>query len=328
MNEEFINLINAIADHYAPVWARPNPLNGEWIAGAVQGAVDGEIPPYVGMGNPDADILMVGREKALNPADAAYWDIILHELILNHAHWYDIVHDHADVHPHEVALLGRGAPFTWFSPYNPLRWLPTWTMVTGPGHHTYQGMWTAVNCNTGNADVNGLGQLNAAAAEAWQWRLFDKVFITELNLRVAKSSRKTRFKLTEWLEGPRFAFMAGMGAAFYQRFKTVVIYTGVNGAYVGQSGSAERLSLLQLFNPALGHADRHVHTFDLLWQHRGIGHAPVPYSSMRIEEYASGDGRRLLIMPHLSGSQGRIAAAAIQHLLCIEHGAGAAAGQG
>jgi hypothetical protein len=313
MNEEFINLINAIAHHYAPVGALPNPRNGEWIAGAVQHAVEGTIPPYVGMGNPDADILMVGREKALNPADAAYWDIILHELILNHAHWYDIVHHHADVHPHEAALLGRGAPFTWFSPYNPLRWLPTWNMVTGPGHHTYQGMWTAVNCNTGNADVNGLGGLNAAAAEAWLWSLFDKVFITELNLRVAVHGDDPGFDLANWLHGPRYTFMAGIGAPFYRRFKTVVIYAGVtNHHYVGAPGSPERLALVQLFNPTLTHANLVV-----------LGHP-----DQQIEQYANGQGARVLITPHLSGANGWGAAAAIQHLLCIEHGAGAAAGQG
>ncbi len=298
MNPEFIKLINAIAagDYAAP----PEPLNGAWIAEAIQRAIDRKNPPYLGMGNPDADILMVGREKALNPQDQAYWNIILHELVLNHAHWYDIVHHHAAVHPHDPALLGRAVPFTGFSPYNPLLWLSTWEMVTGQGHHTYQGMWTAVNYSTRNADVNGLGRLDAAAAEAWQWRLFDKVFITELNLQVAKSSRKTKFKLAEWLRRPRYTFMAGMGAPFYRRFKTVVIYTGLDNDYVGNHGERNRLDLVQLFNPTLTHDNRVV----------------LHQNGQTVEEYTTANGSRVLITPHLSGADGWGAAAAIQQLLC------------
>jgi len=240
----------------------------------------------------------VGKEKALDAGDAYYWPIILHELLLNHPHWYDIVVNHPHAWAHDPLLLNRPHPFTGFNPYNPLLLPATWPRVTGRGFHTYQGMWLAVDHGTTINDVTGLGRLTNAAAESWQWRLFDKVFITELSIVVARNSTAapTPFRLNEWLQSPRYRFMSGMAAPFYRRFKTVVIYARVdNRRYVGAPGSPERLALVRIFNPTLTHADMHL------------------LANGAVQEYANGTGARVLITPHLSGDANR--ALTVQPLL-------------
>ena len=298
MNQQFIDLVTHMREAYTQ-WEVPpagTPLTEELIREAIAGIQNGIYPDYIGMGNPDADILFVGKEKALDPGKLIDQPIILHELLLNHPHWYDIVVNHTNKGSHDTALLQRPHPFTGFSPYNPLLLPTTWARVTGRGFHTYQGMWLAVNDGGTINDVTGLGTMTPPQAEAWQWRLFDKVFITELSIQVARSSSKVRFKLKEWLQSPRYRFMSGMAAPFYQRFKTVVIYAGVNNRrYVGAPGSPERLALIQIFNPTLTHADMHV------------------LANGAVQEYANGTGARVLITPHLSGNAGR--ALTVQPLL-------------
>ena len=73
----FLNLITALAAELAAVGFDPlvdieNP-----------DMVPEHLNPYVGMGNPDSDILMVGTEKALNAANPAHFAILTHELSLN-----------------------------------------------------------------------------------------------------------------------------------------------------------------------------------------------------------------------------------------------------
>jgi hypothetical protein len=324
MNQEFIDLLRAVAEGYPAVQVPNGPPEVPWILNAVEQAAIGELPPYIGMGNPDADILLVGCEQALEPMIDA--QIIWHELVLNHAHWHDIVVNHHRTPSHDPTLLLRQPPFAGFSPYNPLLWPATWQkVVAARGNHTYCGMWKAVNCGAGNADVNGLGRLEPDAAKNWQWHLFDKVFLTELNVRVAKRSADAQFN---GLEGPRYDFMSGIGASFYQRFKTVVIYAGGNPRYIGTPRSARRLSLITLFNPNLQLAHRHVHTFNVMIHPPGAAHGPIPYTSLSVEEYTNGNGRRLLIAPHLSRENGKRAALAVQHLLCNPIGVGTAVALG
>jgi hypothetical protein len=300
MNQQFIDLVTRMAQEYEPWNHLPpgTPLTEELIREAIAGIQAGTHPDYIGMGNPDGDILFVGKEKALAPGKLIDQPIILHELLLNHPHWYDIVVNHPNKGSHDPALLQRPHPFTGFSPYNPLLLPTTWARVTGRGFHTYQGMWLAVNRGTTINDVTGLGTMTPPQAEAWQWRLFDKVFITELSIQVARMSNEapTPFRSTEWLQSPRYRFMSGMAAPFYQRFKTVVIYAGVNNRrYVGAPGSPERLALIQIFNPTLTHADMQV------------------LANGAVQEYANGTGARVLITPHLSGNAGR--ALTVQPLL-------------
>jgi len=150
-----------------------------------------------------------------------------------------------------------------------------------------------------------LTALAPAAREAWTWNLFEKVFISELNMKVARSSSQTSFRLRDWLSGPRYTFMAGIAAPFYTRFKTVVIYAGVNKTdYVGAQGTSERLELVRIFNPSLNHCDMH----------------PLAPMGQHVEEYANGTGARVLITPSLFMHVGIASALAIQHLLCTPSG--------
>jgi hypothetical protein len=302
MNQQLIDLVMQMDQNFGQLELLPlgAPPNGVWMRKAMEGILNGDHPDYIGMGNPDADILLVGREKALDPANPLYWPIIAHELLLNHAHWRDIVLHHRAVPRRDVALLRRAQPFTGFSPYNPLLFPLTWQLVSARGAHTYRRMWLAVNEGALPPQVAGLAQMDQAAREAWQWMLFDKVFITELNMKVALNAAKAQFDLRKWLGGPRHQFMAGLAAPFYQRFKTVVIYAGVNNRrYVGAPGTPQRLALVKLFNPTLTHAD-------LVVLH------PL---GLHVEQYANEHGARVLLTPSLFMHVGVDSALAIQQLL-------------
>jgi hypothetical protein len=301
MNQQFIDLVTRMTEEYEPCNHLPAgaPPTEEVIREAIARIQAGTCPDYIGMGNPDADILLVGREKALDPGSPTDRPIILHELLLNHPHWYDIVVNHPNVGSHDPVMLGRPHPFTGFSPYNPLLFTDTWNIIARKGAHTYRRMWLAVNCGTGVDQVAGFNQMNNQQRQAWSWGLFDKVFITELSMQVARSSSNVRFKLKEWLQGPRYHFMSGMAAPFFQRFKTVVIYAGVkNRRYVGAPGSAERLALVRLFNPTLTHAHMH------------------PLANGAVQGYANGFGARVLITPSLFMHVGIQSALTIQRLIC------------
>lgn len=300
MNQQFIDLVTRMAQEYEP-WNHLPPgtlLTEELIREAIAGIQAGTHLDYIGMGNPDADILLVGREKALDPDKPHDRPIILHELLLNHPHWYDIVVNHTNTGSHDPALLQRPHPLTDFSPYNPLLFQDTRDRVARKGSHTYRRMWLAVNRGAIAHQLRGLSRMNNHQQEAWSWGLFDKVFITELSIQVARSSSKVRFKLKEWLQSPRYRFMAGMAAPFYRGFEKVVIYAGVNEQdYVGAPGSRERLALVQIFNPSLTH--NHMH-----FRANGM-----------VQEYANGFGARVLITQSLFMHMGGASALTIQPLI-------------
>jgi hypothetical protein len=304
MNQQFIDLVTRMAQEYEPWNHLPpgTPLTEELIREAIAGIQNGIYPDYIGMGNPDADILLVGREKALDPDEPHDRPIILHELLLNHPHWYDIVVNHPNKGSHDAALLQRPHPFTDFSPYNPLLFQDTRHRVARKGSHTYRRMWLTVNRGATAHQLRGLSRMNNQQQEAWSWGLFDKVFITELSIQVARKSNEapTPFRLTEWLQSARYRFMSRMAAAFYRRFKTVVIYAGVNDTgvkYVGAPGSPERLALVQIFNPSLTHNHMHLRANGM------------------VQEYANGSGARVLITPTLFMQVGVRSALTIQPLI-------------
>jgi hypothetical protein len=300
MNQQFIDLVKQMRAACAQ-WKVPpsgTPLTEELIREAIAGIQAGTHPDYIGMGNPDADILLVGREKALDPDEPHDRPIILHELLLNHPHWYDIVVNHPNRGSHASALLQRPHPFPDFSPYNPLLFQDTRDRVASNGPHTYRRMWLTVNQGATADQLRGLSRMNKQQQEAWSWGLFDKVFITELSIQVARSSSKVPFKLNEWLQNARYRFMSGMAAPFYRRFKTVVIYAGVkNHDYVGAPGSPERLALVQIFNPSLTHNHMHLRANGM------------------VQEYANGSGARVLITPTLFMQVGVRSALTIQPLI-------------
>ena len=302
MNQQFIDLVTQMRDAYAQ-WEVPpagTPLTEELIREVIAGMQAGTYPDYIGMGNPDADILLVGREKAMDPGKLIDQPIILHELLLNHPHWYDIVVNHTNTGSHDPALLQRPHPFTDFSPYNPLLFQDTRHRVARKGSHTYRRMWLTVNRGATAHQLRGLSRMNNQQQEAWSWGLFDKVFITELSIQVARKSTEapTPFRLTEWLQSARYRFMSGMAAPFYRRFETVVIYAGVKTHdYVGAPGSPERLHLVKLFNSTLTHDDMRL------------------LADGAVQEYANGSGARVLITPSLFMHVGVRSALTIQPLI-------------
>jgi len=240
--------------------------------------------PYVGMGNPDSNILMVGTEKALN-ADNPNNDhesILIHELCLNVAHWNNLLveYNYLD-NPFDLMLLERPLPFAGFNPFSPLLFEITHNMVYGKGGRTYYGIQRLVN----HYEVlHNLPVTNAFETINFNNSTFSKCFITEISANPAINQMQAAFKLNHFFEGDRYNFMTNEAAAFYQSFSTVVIYAGKNKKYVGQEGTENRLNIIRIFNPNLEHF--HIH---------------------RMENhiyYDNGEVARVILCRHLAGGFG------------------------
>ncbi|MBK9288074.1 MAG: hypothetical protein IPN38_10400 [Flavobacteriales bacterium] len=203
--------------------------------------------PYLGMGNPDADILFVGSEKALDKARLIHGSIIRHELSLNFAHWHDILTRSSPFDPFDPTLLARSAPLNGFNPYSPLLFPSTLAIVSKYwAGRTYAGMERLMNAYE---DLKKMPKTAACEQIAFHSSIFSKVFITELSDLPATSQSKARFRLTPYLSSPRYHFMTGIAANFYTGFRTVVVYCGRNPKYVGKVGSCERLQIVRPVQP-------------------------------------------------------------------------------
>ena len=67
---------------------------------------------YLGMGNPDSKILLVGSEKALSPTHEEDMIIRNHELLNNHYQWYDIINHYNYLTDNfDSVILKRGHAF-------------------------------------------------------------------------------------------------------------------------------------------------------------------------------------------------------------------------
>lgn len=243
----FLNLITALAAELAAVGFDPlvdieNP-----------DMVPEHLNPYVGMGNPDSDILMVGTEKALNAANPAHFAILTHELSLNVPHWNDLmVHHNHLIQPFDPNLLLRVAPFNGFNPFSPILLAATHHLVFGHHGHTYYGLQRLLNHYE---EIHGQAATNAFENTNFIDSSFSKCFITEISANPAVNLNEARFNIGQFFARNRYFFMTTQAADFYQSFRTVVIYAGKNERYVGKEGTLNRLQIIRIFNPTLTHAD-------------------------------------------------------------------------
>lgn len=209
---------------------------------------DAENFPYIGMGNPDSKLLLVGAEKALDHTNPLLLPIFKHELILNYSHWCDIVNNHlSKTAPFDSILLSRGGVLNDFNPFSPLLFPATITRVRSRGRHTYRKMEIIINWILSH--ICGL-----PATSIWEHRpshysnsTFSKCFITELSDIPALKNKKFDYPIFNI--SPRGKKMiSGKLGLFYQDFEKIVIY---NKSYCGSRGSIQRDEIIKIFNPSL-----------------------------------------------------------------------------
>jgi len=214
--------------------------------------VSSDKQEYIGMGNPDSSLLLVGSEKALD--NQKHQGIIHHELHHNWSHWADIVNHHSHlVDPYDIVLLKRGGDLVDFNPFNPLFLAETRSIVLPLGGHTYKKIKGLINSPYKKA-IHDLNPLTTPFAI----NVFSKCFITELSADPALNQNTAKFNLKNFISSSRYDFMRYGDAGFYKGFKTVLLYFGKNDKYIGTVGSAERLAILKIFDPEIDH--QHIKT--------------------------------------------------------------------
>jgi hypothetical protein len=246
-----------------------------------------ELNNYLGMGNPNADILLVGTEKALDPTKPVYASIINHELTMNLKHWQDILsHYNSLKESLDSVLLTRPSPLSGFNPFNPLLFPSTRKIVSGRTGHTYYGLQRLINQYE---VIHSLPATNILEQGTYKNCTFSRCFITEISADPARTQREAKFKLSDFFVSSRFSFMTGLASDFYTSFKTVLIYAGKNARYVGKEGTPNRLKIIQMFNPTLDHKDLKI--------------SPQGYIY-----YDNSKGARVILCRHLAAGFSNIAA--------------------
>lgn len=243
---------------------------------------------YVGMGNPNADILLIGSEKALDSSDAKYAPTLRHELELNKDHWIDLLDNYNHLeNPFDLNLLNRNPPLNRFNPFNPLFLEQTANIVGNRAGHTYAGMKRLINSvHNQNFDLY---------TNDFTSNVFSKIFISELSTKTALNQNDANFNLEKFLASDRYNFLTTTASNFYQSFKTVVIYCGLKDKYVGRKGKENRLKVIQIFNPTLSHMDL----------------ITIATTSSPIEIYSNGLGSKVILCRHFSGGFGNDMAQAL-----------------
>ena len=193
---------------------------------------------YIGMGNPNADILIVGKEKALDLNDENYLPIIQHESNLNIDHWMSVVDSYNDLsNSFDSLLMKRTSPLNGFNPFCPMLFPITAQLVHSKPGHTYKKIEKLLN----------LGEIDDFSSP--ENNVFNFCFLTEINH--VPTLRNATFNRVNLAHQSRKSFISNN--AFFQSFKIVVIHVGVNSRnYIGARNSEERfLNLQNMFNSEL-----------------------------------------------------------------------------
>lgn len=201
-------------------------------------AIFKEIELFIGMGNPDAEIHLVGCETK----DEGNQDIINHEIKLNYSHWQDIVNHHNHLaDPFDPILSSRAAPFKDFNPFSPLLYKPTLAIVNEKySGRTYAGMDRMIQSIFGNTT------LTARETGTFDKSIFSKTFISEINHTPAKNQNVSNFDLKDHLKNDSFDRLID---EFYKSFKTTILYCGKNDKYVDKTNSEARSQIISRYLP-------------------------------------------------------------------------------
>lgn len=207
--------------------------------------------PYIGMGNPDSNLLFVGSEKAFDPKFS--YNIDLHERILNYIHWCDIVNNYNHIfndkfHP---TLLNR--PYLeGFNPFSPLTLYDTLIKVMYSGKpHTYKKMKQIMDVQMMYfSGDNRTVYLQEVSPQLYDFSMFRYCFLTDISdLPKPSQDFGKRFSIKDFMMTNRYSEMLNDNSlgGFYRSFKNIVIYAGRK--YTGVHGSYEREIIIKLFNP-------------------------------------------------------------------------------
>lgn len=243
---------------------------------------------YVGMGNPNADTLLIGSEKALDPLDTTYAPILRHELELNIDHWIDLLDNYNHIeNPFDLNLLNRNPPLNRFNPFNPLFLEQTANIVRNKSGHSYAGMKRLIN------SVHN--QNFGLYTHDFTSNVFSKIFISELSTNTALNQNVANFNLANFLDSARYNFLTTTASNFYRSFKTVVIYCGLKNKYLGKNDSENRLKVIRIFNPTLSHMDL----------------ITINTTSSPIKIYSNGLGSKVILCRHFAAGFGNDMAQAL-----------------
>ncbi len=238
---------------------------------------------YLGMGNPNSDILIVGKEKALDLNDEVYYPIINHESLLNINHWTDLIQNYNNLEdPFHNILLQRIGNLNGFNPFSPLLFPQIANIVHHNGGHTYQKISYLISLvyPVTNLFENIL----------FENSIFSKFFLTEINHTPALNN--ANFNLTNFMNGPRYNFMSA--SDFYKSFRIVIVHVGLNSPkYIGSRFSVGRYQLLRsLFNKNL---ENNPQTLNLGENNNG---------QIQADLYTADVGANIIVCNQLSGSAG------------------------
>jgi hypothetical protein len=241
--------------------------------------------PYVGLGNPDANLLFVGSEKK---EEVEFPIIYLQEFIYNYCHWSDLAHDNSypgyydALHP-ELKLRGHGPDYSkvrltgpsldHFNPFSPLTLDETCYTVYNQEDHIYKRIETIINGILLTFHSLPPKSIFNISPYKYDESIFSKCFLTELSDN-PMSILNGKWDFDKFKTSPRGKQMKdGNLGNFYRSFNKVVIYAGKD--YTGEVGSLQRAEIIRLFNPNLinndiysfhGHGDIRNHGQAKLWQ--------------------------------------------------------------
>jgi len=208
--------------------------------------------PYIGMGNPDSNLLLVGAEKGFNPSE--YPEITKHELNLNYIHWQDILLNHNNLNDQLHPRLKLREGLTGFNPFSPMTLDITCNKVYPKNGHTYKMMEKTINNSLMMFHAMNQKSIFQVSPTFYQESVFNYCFLTELSDLPKNSSKDGKsFSHEYFTKSERYNHLKGSLGDFYRGFDTIVIYAGKK--YTGNHGSHQREEIIRLFNPNLNIED-------------------------------------------------------------------------
>lgn len=247
---------------------------------------------FLGLGNPDADILFVSTKLLLTEKQIENWrinrstynlqsfdtvqrsDLLFEEYDNNFFKWY-------------LVQLGIYGINSHSNPLNPLLNFEVHENVLCNNNHIYFGIQRLINLFE---ERNRLNKTYLAEKNNWEDCTFYRFFFTGLNIATPDADFKVNnFVGTDDSKTPsaRYNFMSNKDKGFYKSFKTVFLFLAGNDSNtIGDLESIERERLLKIFNPDLKNSD--IKTY-----------AGITY-------YDCGEGARVIISPDFTNGFNRI----------------------
>ncbi len=165
----------------------------------ISNLLKGPNPYYLGFGNPDANILFIGKEKGFDEKNAR---LLFYESVCNFIQWeYIISYGKLLNHKYLFRNLGFNPMFPRMYPYSKLTPAGTWGKYSKIIGYIYNKDWKTLFYNTSNISKS----------------MFNYCFMTELNHKPSKESHKLKFKCVNPIRKHLLSH------EFYRSFPVIVI---------------------------------------------------------------------------------------------------------